>query len=96
MAILAQYEQGIKVTDICRELGMSEPTFYQWQYSGMDVSELKQLKELEQKPGQAKRIVADLNLESRVLLSVIAKSALVPTRSGGWWVVSGLETRSLF
>ena len=98
MAILAQYEQGIKVTDIYREHGISQPTFYQWQrkYSGMDVSELKQLKELEQKPGQAKRIVADLNLESRVLLSVIAKSALVPTRSGGWWVVSGLETRSLF
>jgi putative transposase len=47
MAILAQYEQGIKVTNIRRELGISEPTFYQWQrkYSGMDVSELKLLKE---------------------------------------------------
>ena len=77
MAILAQDEQGIKVTNICRELGISELTFYQWQwkYSGMEVSELKQLKKLEQKPGQAKRIVADFTLESRVLLGVIAKSA---------------------
>ena len=47
VAILAQYEQGIKVTDICRGRGIIEPTFYQWQrkYSGMDVSELKLLKE---------------------------------------------------
>ena len=47
VAILAQYEQGIKVTNIRRELGISEPTFYQWQrkYSGMDISELKLLKE---------------------------------------------------
>jgi len=47
VAILAQDEQGIKVTNICRERGIIEPTFYQWQrkYSGMDVSELKLLKE---------------------------------------------------
>jgi len=49
VAILAQYEQGIKVTDICREHGISQATFYQWQrkYSGMDVSDLKRLKEME-------------------------------------------------
>ena len=91
VAILAQYEQGIKVTDIYREHGISQPTFYQWQrkYSGMDVSELKQLKELEQKPGQAKRIVADLTLESRVLLGVIAKSALArpEAEAGGLYPV---------
>ena len=91
VAILPQDEQGIKVTDICREHGTSQPTFYQWQrkYSGMEVSELKQLKELEQKPGQAKRIVADLTLESRVLLGVIAKSALArpEAEAGGLYPV---------
>lgn len=89
MTILAQYEQGIKITNICRERGISQPTFYQWQYSGMEVSELKQLKELEQKPGQAKRIVADLTLESRVLLGVIAKSALArpEAEAGGLYPV---------
>ena len=55
----------------------------------MEVSELKQLKELEQKPGQAKRIVADFTLESRVLLGVIAKSALArpEAEAGGLYPV---------
>ncbi len=75
MAILAQYEQGIKVTDICREHGISQATFYQWQrkYSGMDVSDLKRLKEMEQELAQFKRIVADLTLQNRVLKDVIEK-----------------------
>jgi len=75
VAILAQYEQGIKVTDICREHGISQATFYQWQrkYSGMDVSDLKRLKEMEQELAQFKRIVADLTLQNRVLKDVIEK-----------------------
>ncbi len=75
VAILAQYEQGVKVADICREHGISQPTFYQWQrkYSGMEVSELKRLKEMEQELAQFKRIVADLNLQNRVLKDVIEK-----------------------
>ena len=75
MAILAQYEQGVKVTDICREHGISQATFYQWQrkYSGMDVSDLKRLKEMEQELAQFKRIVADLTLQNRVLKDVIEK-----------------------
>jgi putative transposase len=75
VAILAQYEQGVKVADICREHGISQPTFYQWQrkYSGMEVSELKRLKEMEQELAQFKRIVADLTLQNRVLKDVIEK-----------------------
>ena len=75
VAILAQYEQGVKVTDICREHGISQATFYQWQrkYSGMDVSDLKRLKEMEQELAQFKRIVADLTLQNRVLKDVIEK-----------------------
>ena len=75
VAILAQYEQGIKVTDICREHGISQPTFYQWQrtYSGMEISELKRLKEMEQELAQFKRIVADLTLQNRVLKDAIEK-----------------------
>jgi putative transposase len=75
VAILAQYEQGIKVTDICREHGISQPTFYQWQrkYSGMEISELKRLREMEQELAQFKRIVADLTLQNRVLKDVIEK-----------------------
>ncbi|HPD53139.1 MAG TPA: transposase [Bacteroidia bacterium] len=75
VAILAQYEQGVKVADICREHGISQPTFYQCQrkYSGMEVSELKRLKEMEQELAQFKRIVADLTLQNRVLKDVIEK-----------------------
>jgi len=75
VAILAQYEKGIKVSDICREHGISQPTFYQWQrkYSGMDASDLKRLKDMEHELAQFKRIVADLTLQNRILKDVIEK-----------------------
>lgn len=75
LSILAQHQKGMKVADVCREHGISQPTFYQWQrkYSGMDVSELKRLKELEAELAQFKRIVADLTLQNRVLKDVIEK-----------------------
>ena len=75
LAILAQYEKGVKVADLCREHGVSQPTFYQWQrkYSGMDTSDLKRLKEMEQELAQFKRIVADLTLQNRILKDVIEK-----------------------
>ncbi len=75
VGILAQHEKGMKVIDICREHGISQPTFYQWQkkYSGMSVNDLKRLKEMESQLAQFKRIVADLTLENRVLKDVIEK-----------------------
>lgn len=75
VSILSQHEKGEKVVDICREHGISQPTFYQWQkkYSGMQVSELKRLEELEAEMVQYRRIVADLTLQNRVLKDVIEK-----------------------
>ena len=75
VAILAQYEKGVKVVDLCREHGVSQPTFYQWQrkYSGMEASDLKRLKDMEQELSQFKRIVADLTLQNRILKDVIKK-----------------------
>ncbi len=75
VAILAQHEKGQKVVDICREHGISQPTFYQWQrkYAGMQVSELKRLKEMETELSHFKRIVADLTLQNRILKDVIEK-----------------------
>lgn len=65
----------MKVADICREHGISQATFYQWQkkYGGMAVNDLKKLKELEAELSQFKRIVADLTLQNRVLKDVIEK-----------------------
>lgn len=75
VSILAQHEKGQKVVDICREHGISQATFYQWQrkYAGMQVSELKRLKEMEAELSQFKRIVADLTLQNRILKDVIEK-----------------------
>ena len=73
--ILASQENGRTVSDICREHGISQATFYNWKskYSGMDVSQLKQLKEMERELSQYKKIVAELTLQNTVLKDVIEK-----------------------
>jgi len=61
--ILSQQEAGVSVADICREHGISQGTFYSWKnkYSGMDISQLKQLKEMEKELAQYKKIVDNNN-----------------------------------
>jgi putative transposase len=73
--IMASQEQGKTVSDICREHGISQGTFYKWKskYSGMEVSQVKQLKDLERELGQYKKIVAELTLQNTVLKDVIEK-----------------------
>jgi putative transposase len=73
--ILAQQESGLKVVDICREHGISQPTFYAWKrkYGGMGVSELKRMKELEAENAKLKRMFADVSLENRAMKDLIEK-----------------------
>ena len=73
--ILSQQEAGLSVSDICREHGISQGTFYSWKnkYSGMDVSQLKQLKEMEKELAQYKKIVAEQTLHITVLKDVLEK-----------------------
>lgn len=75
ISILKEQEAGKSVNDICRAHGISQPTFYNWKrkYSGMEVSQLKRLKELEQELSQYKRIVAEQALEVKVLKDVVEK-----------------------
>lgn len=75
VGILKQQEQGKKVADICREHGISQPTFYYWKskYSGMDVSQLKKVKELEAELAQYKKIVAEQTLHITVLKDIVEK-----------------------
>jgi putative transposase len=75
IGILKQQETGKSVADICRENGISQPTFYQWKskYSGMDVPQLKRVKELEAELAQYKKIVAEQTLDIRILKDVIEK-----------------------
>jgi putative transposase len=71
--ILSSQEAGRTVSDICREHGISQGTFYKWKsrYSGMEVSQVKQLKDLEKEVSQYKKIVAEQALQITVLKDVI-------------------------
>lgn len=84
--IIASQESGRSVSDICREHGISQATFYNWKskYSGMNVSQLKQLKDLEKELAQYKKIVAELTLQNTVLKDVIEKKLWGLLRNGNW------------
>jgi putative transposase len=73
--ILKEYESGREVKDLCREYGISRATFYNWKkkYSGMDASQLKRLKELEEENQRLKRMYADLSLDHEMLKDVLGK-----------------------
>jgi len=64
VSTLNRNESGEKVKDLCRELGISEATFYTWKakYGGLNVSELKRIKELEQENARLKKMYAELSL----------------------------------
>lgn len=73
--VIAEQHAGKSVSEICREHGISQPTFYQWKskYSGMDANQLKQLKDMERELATYKRIVAEQTLQITVLKDVIEK-----------------------
>ena len=66
VAILKEADAGKKVAEVCREHGVSQPTYYKWKskYGGLGVSELKRIKELEADHAKLKRMYADLAMES--------------------------------
>lgn len=72
---LRQAEGGTKVVDICRQLGVSEQTFYAWRkkYAGMGVAELRELRQLREENRKLKQLVADLTLDKHMLQEVLAK-----------------------
>jgi putative transposase len=72
---LKENEQGRKVEDICRELGIHKGTFYNWRkkYSGMDASHLKELKELKEENRRLKEMYADISLDNLMLKEVLSK-----------------------
>jgi putative transposase len=74
--ILKEAELGIKIAELCRKHGISEQTFYNWRnkYSGMDISEAKRLKLIEDENRRLKRLVADLSLDNQVLKDLLEKN----------------------
>ena len=73
--ILKEADGGRKVVDICREHGVSQATYYQWKakFGGMEASDIRRLKELEEENSKLKRMFANLSLENEALKDVIAK-----------------------
>ena len=72
-----QFESGVSADTISRELGISRMTLYKWKskYSGMDVSQVKRLKELEEENRKLKHMYADLALDNQILKEVIEKNS---------------------
>ena len=75
VSILHQQEAGKSVKDISREQGISDATFYNWKakYGGMQISEVKRMKDLEDENNRLKRIVANLTLENDAIKTVLEK-----------------------
>lgn len=73
--ILKEQEAGKAVNDICRDHGISQPTFYNWKskYGGMEANQLRKMKELEAELTQFKRMYADLAFENNALKNLIEK-----------------------
>jgi putative transposase len=75
IGVLKQSEAGVKTADLCREHGISAATFYIWRskYGGLEVSEAKRLKQLEDENSKLKRIVADQVLDITMLKDLVGK-----------------------
>jgi putative transposase len=72
---LRQAESGVPVADVCRQMGVSEATFYVWKkkYANLGVTELRRLKQLEEENARLKRVVGDLTLDRHILQEVLRK-----------------------
>ena len=75
LKIIKAVEGGRTVKDVCRENGVSEPTYYNWKskYGGMEASDIKRLKDLEDENRRLKQMYAELSLDNRVLKDIIEK-----------------------
>lgn len=73
--ILREVEAGAKVGETARKYGIAEPTYYAWKskYAGMDVSQLRKLRDLEQENSKLKRMYSELALEHHALKDVVSK-----------------------
>ena len=75
VSILKKQEAGVKVTDIYREYGISDQTFYKWKakYGGMEAGELKRVKDLETENSRLKKMYAELSLVHEALKDAVSK-----------------------
>ena len=81
---IKKHEAGAKVEDICRDLGISNGTFYNWRskFAGMEVNEAKRLRDLETENNKLKRLLADKLLEVEAMKDVLPKSGKARRQEG--------------
>jgi len=75
VAVLKQAEVGVPVVEVCRRVGITEQTFYRWKkkYVGLEIDQVRQLKQLQEENGKLKKLVAELSLDKAMLQDVLAK-----------------------
>ena len=75
IAILKEQEAGLGTTDLCRKHGISSATFYKWKakYGGLEVSDARRLKALEDENSKLKRLLADAMLDNSALKDLLSK-----------------------
>jgi len=75
VGILREADAGMKVVEICRKYGISDATYYKWKskYGGLEVSDVRRLRELEAENAKLKRMYAELSLENDALKDLISK-----------------------
>jgi putative transposase len=87
LRVLREAESGTTVVEVCRKHGISQQSFYLWKknYSGLGLSELRELRQLREENGKLKRLVADLNLDRHILQEIVAKNV---------WSAAGLQEKT--
>lgn len=91
IGILKEHEAGVSVADLCRKDGVSDASIYKWKakFGGMDVSEAKRLRSLEDENTKLKRLLADAMLDNAALKDLLGKKWRRPRGSGKlsliWW-----------
>jgi len=81
---LKEHENGCKVEEISRELGITPASFYKWKerYGGMEASDLKRLKDLQEENSKLKRMFTDLSLDHLALKEIVSKKGWGPANGG--------------
>ena len=75
IGVLREQEAGMKVSDLCRRHGISEPTFYAWKskFGGMSVPDARRLKQLEEENARLKKLLAEAMLDTAVLKDITSR-----------------------
>lgn len=76
IGILKEHQAGVSARDLCRKYGISDATFYKWRtaYGGMDVSEARRLRTLEEENRKLKKLLAETLLDAATLKEMLAKN----------------------